>query len=197
MAEEETAVEETVEDAATVDETEDEPLRPEGKKALEATKARLKAANAKAKAAEERAEALASAQMSEQEKAVEAARKEASETSSSKYRTRIITSEIKAAAGGKLADPGDAVRLLDLNQFELDDNDELDPQALEKAIAGLLKAKPYLAADKPRFTGSADQGARSTPTLGEAIATATAAKDWRTVGQLKAQQLRDLGTNQT
>lgn len=60
--------------------------------------------------------------------------------------TRIIRAEIKAAAGGKLADPSDAVRLLDLSHFELDDNGDLDEDEVADAIADLLRRKPYLAA---------------------------------------------------
>lgn len=60
--------------------------------------------------------------------------------------TRIIRAEVKAAAGGKLADPSDAVRLLDLSKFELDDNGDLDEDEVTDAITDLLRRKPYLAA---------------------------------------------------
>ncbi len=78
---------------------------------------------------------------------------------------RIVGTEVKAAAGGKLADPNDAVRLLDLDAFEVDDNGEVDSKAINKAIEDLGKEKPYLLA-KQRPRGDADQGVRGTPSAG-------------------------------
>jgi hypothetical protein len=59
---------------------------------------------------------------------------------------RIVRAEVKAAAGGKLADPADAVKLLDLTHFELDEDGNLDEDEVADAIADLLRRKPYLAA---------------------------------------------------
>jgi hypothetical protein len=77
---------------------------------------------------------------------------------------RIVKAEVKAAAAGKLADPGDVHRFLDLTQFEVDDDGNVDADEVSDAIDDLLKAKPYLAAQggtpKPRFQGTADSGAR-------------------------------------
>lgn len=83
----------------------------------------------------------------ELESATATARSEGAIAASEHYRQRIITAEIKAAAGGKLADPTDAVRLLDLDEFDLDDEDNLDGEQVSKAIEKLLKDKPYLAAN--------------------------------------------------
>lgn len=77
---------------------------------------------------------------------------------------RLVKAEVKAAAAGKLADPADAHRFLDLSQFEVDDYGNVDAEEVADAIDDLLKTKPYLAAQggstKPRFQGSADSGAR-------------------------------------
>lgn len=104
------------------------------------------------------------ASKSEQEKAVTAAKAEADKAAraevTERYQRRIVTAEVKAAAGGKLADPADAVRLLDLAQFDLDENDEVDGKAVAKAIDDLLKAKPYLAAKQSKAGGDAGQGPR-------------------------------------
>jgi hypothetical protein len=74
---------------------------------------------------------------------------------------RILRSEIKAAAAGKLADPTDALRFLDLEQFEVGDDGDVDEDEIADAISDLLKNKPYLGAQGGRrFQGTADGGAR-------------------------------------
>jgi hypothetical protein len=75
--------------------------------------------------------------------------------------TRIVKAEIRAAAAKKLADPRDALRFLDLDQFEVGDDGEIDADEIAEAIEDLIKSKPYLAAApaKPRFQGSGDGGA--------------------------------------
>ncbi|WNZ11634.1 hypothetical protein [Streptomyces sp. 11x1] len=69
--------------------------------------------------------------------------------------TRIVKAEIRAAAAKKLADPRDALRFLDLEQFEVDADE------IAEAIEDLIKSKPYLAAApaRPRFQGTGDGGA--------------------------------------
>jgi hypothetical protein len=89
---------------------------------------------------------------------IEAARREAMAGANE----RIIRSEVRAVAGGKLADPEDAIRLLDLDAFEVGDDGEVDAKAIDRAVGQLLKDKPYLSADMANFRkrGDADQGAR-------------------------------------
>lgn len=72
---------------------------------------------------------------------------------------RILRSEIKAAAAGKLADPRDALKFLDLSQFEVDENGEIDSDEITDAIQDLVSSKPYLAAKATRFQGTGDGGA--------------------------------------
>lgn len=128
-----------------------------------AEKAR-KAAETKAADLEARLAELDGAQKSEHQKALEKARKEAGEAAgkeaTAKANARIVRAEVRAAAGGKLADPNDAVRLLDLDEFAVDDDGEVDAKAIEAAIAKLVKDKPYLASGASRPSGDADQGAR-------------------------------------
>ncbi|MEE1835755.1 hypothetical protein [Streptomyces sp. SP17KL33] len=77
-----------------------------------------------------------------------------------KANARILRSEVKAAATGKLADPSDAYRYLDLDAFEVDENGEVDAEEIATAITDLLTAKPYLAAaTAKRFKGTGDGGA--------------------------------------
>lgn len=59
---------------------------------------------------------------------------------------RVLRAEVRAAAAGKLSDPSDALRFIDLEEFEVSDNGDVDGDALEGAIAKLLEDKPYLAA---------------------------------------------------
>lgn len=73
---------------------------------------------------------------------------------------RILKAEIRAAAASKLADPRDALRFLDLDAFEVDDDGEVDAEEIADAIEDLLKNKPYLAAaTAKRFQGTGDGGA--------------------------------------
>lgn len=142
-----------------------------GKKALDAERTRAKAAEKAKKAAEkELADArkrladIDASSKSDHEKAIEKAKAEAVETvgkeATAKANARILRAEIKAAAAGKLADPADALRLLDLDDFEVDDDGDVDAKAISKAIADLVKSKPYLAA-KANGHGSADNGSRT------------------------------------
>ncbi len=72
---------------------------------------------------------------------------------------RILRSEIKAAAAGKLADPADAYKFLDLADFEVNENGDVDTAEIASAITGLLTSKPYLKAAQSGH-GSADGGVR-------------------------------------
>lgn len=69
--------------------------------------------------------------------------------------TRLRNSII-AAAAGKLADPTDAVALLDRASIEYDGDGS--PSNIDELITSLITAKPHLAG---RGGGHADQGARS------------------------------------
>lgn len=90
--------------------------------------------------------------------------RQAEQTALARVHERIVRAEVKAAAAGKLADPADAYRFLDLSQIEVDADGNVDADEVADAIADLLKNKPYLAAQggtqRPRFEGTADSGAR-------------------------------------
>ncbi|MEV5131027.1 hypothetical protein AB0K87_11040 [Streptomyces sp. NPDC053705] len=151
-----------------VDETDADPegsdsLGDPGKKALATMKDRLKAEREKRRTLE--------AQLAERDKPAEgtvpdqeALIRQAETTALARVNERLVKAEVKAAAAGKLADPADAHRFLDLSQFEVDDDGNVDAEELTEAIDELLQSKPYLAAQggstKPRFQGTADSGAR-------------------------------------
>lgn len=133
-----------------------------GKKALDAERAERKKAERRAKDLDAELVKFREASMSEQEKAVEAARREARAEALQSVNQRLVAAEVRAAAGGRLADPEDAVRFLDLEQFPVSDDGEIDTRAIAAAVDGLVKQKPYLAAGATRPAGDADQGARGT-----------------------------------
>ena len=78
-----------------------------------------------------------------------------------KANQRILRSEVKAQAAGKLADPKDALRFLDLDAFEVNEDGDVDEDEIADAITDLIEKKPYLAAQgERRFKGSAGGGVR-------------------------------------
>lgn len=95
---------------------------------------------------------------------VEKVRREAQLEATKAANERILRSEIKAAAAGKLADPADAYKFLDLDKFDVGDGGEIDADEIADAIEELIKTKPYLAAaTATKWQGSADGGARNGP----------------------------------
>jgi len=154
----------------TADTTEGETaLGDAGKKALDAMKAERNDARKQAREVREELERLRSeAALKDkpaEEQALEAARAEARVEAAGKANERILRSELRASATGKLADPSDAALYIDLTDFEVGDDGEVDSEALNDAITDLLTRKPHLAAGKPnRFDGDADQGARGKET---------------------------------
>lgn len=63
-----------------------------------------------------------------------------------KANERVLNAELRVAAKGRLADPADALKFLDLSEFEVGDDGSVDSQAIEAAIGDLVESKPYLAA---------------------------------------------------
>ncbi len=118
-----------------------------------------------AKAAASALDKARTAQMSEQERAVEAAKREGRAEAVTIANARILKAEVKAAAAGKLADPADAVQFLDLGDFAVSDDGDVDTKAISKAIDSLIVAKPYLGANAPKQT-AVPAGARGSETLG-------------------------------
>lgn len=59
---------------------------------------------------------------------------------------RILNAEVRAAAKGRLANEADALAFLDLSEFEVSDDGQVDAAAIQAAIGALLEDRPYLAA---------------------------------------------------
>lgn len=133
-----------------------------GKKALDSMKARWKSERDARRKMEEELAALRAPKSSDSadQPDADSIRSEAAREANAKANARILRSEIKAAAAGKLADPSDAFAYLDPSTFEVDENGDVDAGEISEAIEDLLTRKPYLAATaRPRFQGSGDGGA--------------------------------------
>ncbi len=173
---------------------EEKPLGPAGEKALVAEKAKRRAEASKRRVAEAEivrlnAE-LAKGTESSDTPDVETIQAEADKVATAKASQRILRSEIKAAAAGKLADPADAHKFLDLTQFEVDDDGNVDEDEIAEAITDLIQKKPYLAAQSgKRFNGSGDGGVRkgTKPDLHAELEAATKARDFARVIEIKRQ----------
>jgi len=122
---------------------------------------RAKKSDGARKDAEEKARQQA---LSESEKAVEAARKDAADAARAEvtaaYQGQIATAELRAAAAGKLADPADVSRFIDVADLDVDKDGKPTTKSMTAALEQLLKDKPYLAAAGGRPAGSADGGTR-------------------------------------
>ena len=128
-------------------------LGDKGKRALAAMKGKWKSERDKRRELEER---LSKTDQGDGDDAVAKATAAATAAANS----RILKAEVRAAAAKKLADPRDALRFLDLEQFEVDEDGEVDAEEIVEAIENLIKTKPYLAAQGgKRFQGSGDGGA--------------------------------------
>ena len=149
-------------DGADVDLEGADQLGDPGKKALDAMKGKWRSEREKRQAVEAELEELrkaASKKPDDEQPSAEEIRREAEKAATQKANARIVRSEIRAAAAGKLADPKDALTFLNPDDFEVDENGEVDTEEVADAIDDLLTKKPYLAATAKRFQGTADNGA--------------------------------------
>lgn len=193
------------------DDDDDTPLGPKGEKALAAMKAELKAAKARAKVADDlqaQLDAIQAANMTDHEKAIkDAADKAAADTRAAvltDVNARLFTAELKAATSGVLlpaaaqdllVKPDVALALLGLDEYPVTPTGDIDSTAIVQAVTAYAQSRPHLAASATLTPGSADLGARTTPTVkttAQQIADAEAAGDTATALRLKSQQLLEL-----
>lgn len=143
-----------------------EALGDPGKKALDAMKAEKREALARARDLETQlAEFKAKAEGREAEfKAAQDAQR-VKDDAIAAANERILRAEVRAAAASKLADPADALRFIELSDFEVGSDGDVDATAISAAIDSLIESKPYLAAQSGRrFQGTADSGVRNDAT---------------------------------
>ena len=141
----------------TEEETEQPDPNAGAKKALVTERTARKAAE---KALKDLQAQLALKDKPAEEQALEAARAEARTEATTKANARIVRAELKAAATGKVKNPALALKLIDASEIDVDDDGEVDSDAVNQAITDLLEQYPELAADGSKFTGTADQGAK-------------------------------------
>lgn len=163
-----------------------ETLGDPGKKALDAMKARERAAReaarvAKAEADELRAK-LADQDRTEDERRTAEAQRTAQAEANARANKRIVKAEIRAAATATFEDPADALAFLDLDKIEVSDDGEVDVDAVKDALADLLERKPHLGkrtATVPQPKPDTSQGPRpNTQTVEDAEYAAFKAKLW-------------------
>lgn len=94
-----------------------------------------------------------------EELALEQARREAEQAVLEKANARIVRSELKAAAAGKVKRPDLLIKITDLSAIEVDENGDPDADALNDAITTFLEEYPELSVEA-RSPGSADQGSQ-------------------------------------
>jgi multidrug efflux pump subunit AcrA (membrane-fusion protein) len=151
-----------------------EALGDAGKKALDRMKADLKAAKAEAREAKK---ALEDASASTE---AEKAAREVERQALAKANQRILSAEIRREATGKLADPNDALAFIDITEFDVNDDGEIDAEAIASAVTDLIARKPHLAAQRgetKKILPDGSQGASSSGKSSTADMFASALKD--------------------
>lgn len=127
-----------------------------GKKALDAMKTKWRTERGKRRELEQQ---LAAKDSGGGDDDADTIRRQAKQEATKAANTRILRAEIRAAAAGKLINSADAFKFLDLEQFEVGDDGDVDQEEIADAIEGLLKERPYLAAQgRQRFQGTGDNG---------------------------------------
>lgn len=148
----------------TGDEDPDEPVKKDDDWQAKARKHErdLKKERKEAEALRAKLAEREQADMSEHERAVAAAREEGKSEGTKAARERLLKAEVRAQAAGKFANPALAIKLLDLDEGALfDDEGEIDADAIRSAVDDFLEQEPGLRAGAPnggRPTGSADGG---------------------------------------
>lgn len=147
----------------------DDGLGEAGREAIRREREARAEADRQLAAAREELDALKKATQTDAEKAIEEAKAAGRSEALAEATSRLVRAEIKAAAGGKAADPGDIPALLgDLTRFA-DKKGEVDTKAISSAIDDLLKAKPYLAANAPGTKPGSLPGGGKPPPSGFSI----------------------------
>ena len=80
---------------------------------------------------------LQEATQTEQERAISKAVREARKEWDAEHRATLLPERVQARAASKVADPGDALALMDLTNLDPD-----DPDGIDAAVDALLEAKP-------------------------------------------------------
>lgn len=166
----ETEATETVETEAETETTDTEQESEEGESTDEGQEdadsglKKALAAERKARRDAERERNSLKQQLADKDKpadelAIEQARREAEQAVLEKANARIVRSELKAAAAGKVKRPDLLIKITDLSAIEVDENGDPDADALNDAITAFLEEYPEMSVEA-RSPGSADQGSQ-------------------------------------
>lgn len=90
------------------------------------------------------------ANATEEEKKLNAAKDEAAKEATKAAEGKIVRASIKAVAASKMANPSLAVKLLDAEDFEVDDDGDVDEDKIDAAIDKLIEENPELALGKSK-----------------------------------------------
>lgn len=160
----------TLTDAPVAEETQTEaqPTEPpadlgeNGVKALQAERQARKAAEKQIADLAAQLDSIRAEQMTDQEKALAAARSEAAEAAKAEtaatYERRLLEATVKAQAAGRFRDPADALRFLDTTELPRGEDGVIDDAAIGAALDAVLTERPYLAADSALKWPDGDQG---------------------------------------
>lgn len=107
----------------------------------------------------ERAKASEQGKTAEELAAIKAQR-EAEQAVLAKANERIVKAELRAAAAQKVSNLNALTRLVDIGQIEVDEDGTPSSDDIAHAIDQFLTDFPEFAADKTKFSGSADQGTK-------------------------------------
>lgn len=135
------------------------------KKALDAERKARRDAESAAKRLESELAELRKAQMSDQEKALDAARTEGRTEAETRLRDRILSAEVRARAAGRSIDPDLVATLIDRSSLKWD-GDDPDSESLDRQIEKVLAARPYLVSNAggPPAPPRVPTGPRGKPT---------------------------------
>lgn len=176
MADDDTTTDDTTDAQDDTTDAPTEDLGDAGKRALAAERQRASQAERASKTAARQLkqvtaelELLRQAGASDSEKAIAQAKKEAAtearKEALAEANGRLVRAEVRTAAAAEKIDPALAVKLLDLDDFDVDDDGEIDTKAITKAVKALIEEHPYLTGEGDgRVRGSADGGSRRTAT---------------------------------
>jgi len=146
------------------DDDDDDRLSVNARRALRSVRTERNAALEARRAAEERAQAL------QKELAGAQGRLRTVDT----LKRSVLEQAVGAAAAGRLADPADAMRLIDLSDVQVDDEGKIDTAKLREKVDALVRSKPYLAANgRPSpLPGGGDRQAPPSNTMNDLIRSA-------------------------
>lgn len=132
-----------------------------GKKALDAMKAKWQKERDERKALAARIAELEAPKDKTDQPDPEKIRQQAKAEAAAEVLKDRVLDKVETKAAKLFADPEDARALLASRVDEFVDDGKVDTEAIEEALADLLKKKPHLAAaTAKRFQGGADGGAR-------------------------------------